>query len=102
MQIQPFFETFGQDKVLPVFFERLLKYPQTELERICQFIGYPHQPQWQEIKAVNVSRERMRKSAWRDFLVEAPGLKQIRKHFVRTRKYRIFKVNFRSKFTNIR
>ena len=95
MQIQPFFETFGQDKVLPVFFERLLKYPQTELERICQFIGYPHQPQWQEIKAVNVSRERMRKSAWRDFLVEAPGLKQIRKHFV-------FKVNFRARFTNIR
>ena len=82
MQIQPYFDTFGQEKVLPVFFERLLKYPQSELERICKFIGYSQQPRWQELEAVNVSGERMRKSSWRDFLVEAPLLKEIRKNFV--------------------
>lgn len=82
MQIQPYFDTFGQDRVLPVFFERLLEYPQTELERICNFIGYPHQPQWQNLDAVNVSTERMRQSEWRDLIVETPILKEIRRNFI--------------------
>lgn len=82
MQIQPYFDTFGQDRVLPVFFERLLQYPQTELERICNFIGYPHQPHWQNLDAVNVSTERMRQSEWRDLIVETPILKEIRRNFI--------------------
>ena len=57
MQIKPYFDSFGQERVLPVIFERLLQYPQTELERIGKFIGYPHQPQWQNLDAVNVSRK---------------------------------------------
>lgn len=82
MQIQPYFDTFGKDRILPVFFERLLKYPQPELERICNFIGYPHQPQWQNLDAVNVSTERMRQSEWRDLIVETPILKEIRRNFI--------------------
>ena len=79
-QLQPYFDTFGQERVLPIFFERMLTTPQTELERICRFIGYKDQPQcYQELNASNVSNQRMIKSAWRDAIVETPGLKQLRR-----------------------
>ncbi|WP_107671156.1 sulfotransferase [Cyanothece sp. BG0011] len=79
-QLQPYFDAFGQDRVLPIFFERMLTTPQTELEKICRFIGYTKHPQWdEELNASNVSSERMIKSAWRDAIVEAPGLKELRR-----------------------
>ncbi|MDJ0658797.1 MAG: sulfotransferase [Crocosphaera sp.] len=82
-QLQPYFDTFGKDKVLPIFFERMLDSPQTELEKICHFIGYTKQPQWsEELNASNVSSERMIKSGWRDAIVEAPGLKELRRLLV--------------------
>jgi hypothetical protein len=82
-QLQPYFQTFGQDKVLPVFFERLLSESQAELERITAFLGYAKQPTWQfDLDAQNVSQERMRPNAWRDFLVEAPLLKELRRLLV--------------------
>lgn len=40
-QLIPYVETFGSDKVLPVFFKAILVNPQKELDRICSFIGYP-------------------------------------------------------------
>ncbi|NET34048.1 MAG: sulfotransferase domain-containing protein [Cyanothece sp. SIO1E1] len=83
MQLQPYFNTFGQERVLPVFFERLLSQPQAELERVCRFIGYTAAPTWRtNLDAQNVSSERMRQSPLRDFLVEAPILKEIRQNFV--------------------
>lgn len=82
-QLQPYFEQFGQESVLPLFFERLISHPQEELERVCEFLEYPHKAIWHtDLEAQNVSSARMRKSAWRDFLVEAPGLKTIRKTLV--------------------
>lgn len=82
-QLQPYFDDFGRDKVLPVFLERLIKNPQIELERVCRFLNYPHQATWhQDLAAQNVSSERMRTSAWRDFLVEAPVLDTLRKTLV--------------------
>lgn len=57
----------------------MLSHPQEELERVCQFIGYDQKPQWNfKLEAQNVSSERIRKSAWRDFLVETPGLRELR------------------------
>lgn len=83
MQLQPYFENFGRDKIMPVFFERLISNPQPELERICQFLGYPNKPLWHEnIEAQNVSSARMRKSEWRDLLVEMPVLSTFRKQVV--------------------
>ena len=83
MQLKPYFETFGREKVLPVFFERFLNHEQEELERICHFIGYEGKPIWNsELDAQNVSRERMRKSALRDFFVETPVLREIRRQFI--------------------
>jgi hypothetical protein len=81
-QLEPYFARFGRDRILPVFFERLLSQPQAELERICQFLGYQGNPVWQELQAQNVSSQRMRHSPWRDFLVEIPVLKEIRQNLI--------------------
>lgn len=82
-QLEPYFATFGKDRVLPVFFERVLQEPQEELTRICQFIGYAGKPVWdRELDAQNVSSQRMRKNSWRDTLVEFPVLKTVRKNFI--------------------
>ena len=82
-QLAPYFQQFGQSMVLPVFFERLLTESQSELERICSFIGYGDVPRWNfDLDAQNVSQERIRRSKWRDFLVEAPILKQLRRLFI--------------------
>lgn len=82
MQLQPYFETFGAERVLPVFFERLFSHNQSELERICQFLGYVDTPMWQDLDAQNVSSERMRTSQWRDALVENPILQGLRRNLV--------------------
>lgn len=81
-QLQPYFATFGQERILPVFLERLIKNPQPEFERITRFIGYQPPPSWEDLPAQNNSAERVRKSAWRDLLVEAPVLRSLRRQFV--------------------
>ncbi|NEO85070.1 MAG: sulfotransferase [Spirulina sp. SIO3F2] len=81
-QIDPFLRAFGPENVLPVFFEQFCAAPDVELKRVCEFIGYPNVPQWQEIERSNVSSQRMRKSALRDFLVYAPIVSTVRKRLV--------------------
>lgn len=82
-QLTPYFEAFGSDRILPVFFERMLSAPQSELERICRFLGYQAHPVWDfDLEAQNVSTERIRKCRWRDAIAEAPGLRTIRRKFV--------------------
>jgi len=82
-QLRPYFEAFGADRILPVFFERLFAEPQAELERICRFLDYSGSPHWHEnLEAQNVSSERLRRSVWRDFLVDVPGLRELRQQFV--------------------
>lgn len=83
MQLEPFINAFGCERILPVFFERLCTHPQEELERVCRFLGYSDKPNWDfDLAARNVSSERLRKSAWRDFLVEQPVLQMLRRQFV--------------------
>ncbi|MGB3402697.1 MAG: sulfotransferase [Microcoleaceae cyanobacterium] len=83
MQLQPYFDTFGRDKVLPIFFENLLAQPQLQLEQVCQFLGYLGQPTWQvEVGAQNASNERLITSKWRDALVETPGLRELRQWLI--------------------
>lgn len=83
MQLAPFVERFGLDRVLPVFMERLLVEPQTELERIGRFLESPEPLTWQhDLGAKNVSRERMRASSWRDRLVNQPLLARLRRQLV--------------------
>lgn len=82
MQLKPYLESFGYQQILPIFFERFCTYPQEQLERVCRFIGYPYQPNWIEDIDQHTSSERLRENAWRDFLVEAPFLRIIRKRFI--------------------
>ena len=83
MQLRPYLERFGHDRVLPLFFEAMHDQPQQTLERVCAFIGYDGQARWSDdIGAQNVSAQRMRSSALRDTLVGLPVLSTIRKTLV--------------------
>lgn len=81
-QLKPYLEAFGPQQILPMFFERFCAYPQEELERVCQFIGYPFPSKWFQDIDQHASSERLRENAWRDFLVEFPLLRTIRKRFI--------------------
>jgi len=82
-QIEPYLRSFGPEQVLPVFSERLQADPQGELERTCRFLGYEGQPHWQtDWDQRNRSTERLRRSPWRDAIVEAPVLRTIRRRLV--------------------
>ena len=82
-QLTSYFETFGKERVLPVFFDRLHTHSQAELERICRFIGYAGTPTWDSgDETRNVSSERLQVNPLRDFLVDLPILSTIRKRLV--------------------
>lgn len=83
MQIRPYLETFGSDNILAVFSNNLRTHPQRELERVCNFLGYSGDPVWQEdLGEQHLSAARMRRSAWRDALVEQPVLQAMRRTLV--------------------
>lgn len=83
MQLRPYLESFGRDRVLPVFFERLVACPQAELRRITRFIHYPGEPVWMDGAAkTNASKDRLRRSPWRDRVVDASLLRTIRRRLV--------------------
>jgi hypothetical protein len=83
MQLEPFLETYGPDRVLPVFFERLIRHPQEELRRVCAFLGYAGRPRWHaDENRRNVSNERLRTSRVRDAVVWNPAVTWVRRRFV--------------------
>lgn len=80
MQLRPFFFAYGRNTVLPVFFDKLTNFPQTELERVCRFIGYKGSPKWAEgIKPNNVSSQRLRRFPLYDFVVTSSLATQLRR-----------------------
>ena len=82
-QLRPYFDEFGQENVLPVFFDRIRKSPQSELERVCRFIGYRAQPQWKpDLSGQNESAARLRTNPMRDAIINAPVLSQLRRGLV--------------------
>jgi hypothetical protein len=82
-QLRPYLDAYGPASILPVFFGRLVIQPQEELERICRFIGHRGRPRWDtSLGPQNVSSERLRKSALREVLVQAPVLTTLRRHLV--------------------
>lgn len=83
MQIAPWLDAFGSDAVLPVFFERLTRQPQAELERVCQFLGYTRVPVWRDdLDGENASGARLRDSRWRDAIVYNPLVTAIRRNLI--------------------
>lgn len=83
MQLKPYLEIFGPENVLPVFFERVKQFPQEELARMGEFVGCSAPVIWQSAAShQHATKERLRESAWRDSLVNAPVLSTIRKTLV--------------------
>ena len=83
MQLEPFLMAYEPENILLIFFEQFVRHPQTELERICRFLGYEGRPRWdQTLDAANVSKERMRQSPLRDTLINAPVLRTIRRKWI--------------------
>jgi hypothetical protein len=83
MQLQPFVESFGPDRILPVFFPRLVSEPQAELERIGRFLEHREVLRWDHtLEPQNVGRERLRPSSIRQAIVQAPVLATLRQRIV--------------------
>ena len=83
MQLDAYLEHFDRSAILPVFFERVRDHGPEELERVARFVGHAGPVTWSaEQTRKNVSSDRLRKSAWRDALVYAPGLSTLRRRLV--------------------
>lgn len=79
MQLGPYLERFGKDKVLPVFFEHLVAHRERELERIARFLGDDTSEPYQwhrEAAQTNVSKERLRQSPLRDAVLSVGVLRR--------------------------
>ncbi|NBD18359.1 MAG: sulfotransferase [Cyanobacteria bacterium] len=80
MQLKPFLTKYGPEQILPMFFERLLQFPQDELERVCRFIGYTGKPQWDFNTAPrNKTSSRPIMYPWIRFMRKTPVLNSLRK-----------------------
>jgi hypothetical protein len=82
-QLKPYMDVYGTDKILPVFTERLMTCPEIELQRVCDFLGYEGQVNWEKnIQNRNISSDRLRKSEFRDALVNIPAVTWVRTKIV--------------------
>ncbi len=82
MQLEPWLERFGPERVLPIFTAKLAAHPQAELERVCRFLGSTQAPVWQEIERQNQGAERIRRSRALDLLTEGPIATALRRTLV--------------------
>jgi len=83
MQLEPWLEAFGPERVLPVFQARIRVHPQVELERICSWLGVRSPVAWDDsLDRQNLSSRRMRSSPLRDAIAYAPGVSWIRRTLV--------------------
>jgi len=76
-QLERHLEYCGTERILLVAFERMLRHPDDELARICDFLRDPtaKRPKWNPaVGASNVSSQRMRRSALRDGLLALPAV----------------------------
>ena len=82
-QLTPFIKTYGQENILPVFFDSLVTRPQHELDRVCKFLGYDQIPQWDfDLQASNVSKERLQVNPLRDAIVDNPLVTFVRRNII--------------------
>jgi hypothetical protein len=83
MQLRPYLEAYGTDRVLLVFFERMMSAPQEEADRIARFLSIEDGLRWESNRDPrNTSGDRMRKSALRDALVDNALVTSLRHRFV--------------------
>jgi hypothetical protein len=79
VQLKPWIEAFGKSNVLPVFFDRLVQHSESELRRICSFIGYSGEPKWVGGHDFgNVSSQRLRRFPLYSLFVESKSTRWAR------------------------
>ncbi len=81
-QLTPYIERFSRKQILLVFFERVAKAPNQELNRIFKFLEYEGTPNWKVDDVRNRSRDRMRRSPVRDLIIENPVSSYLRKNIL--------------------
>jgi len=82
-QLAPWVEAFGQSRIMPMFFERLVAEPQVTLEQVATFIGHAGMVKWDETCGQrNASSQRLRKSAVRDLIVDNAIARRVRRMIV--------------------
>ncbi|WP_226663870.1 sulfotransferase domain-containing protein [Microbulbifer aggregans] len=82
-QLKPYLDALGHERVLPVFFERLKREPQVELERIAKFIGLDQRVEWKsDLPAKNISSERIRNFPLYGLLVKNKAMEVLRRSLV--------------------
>lgn len=83
MQIAPFIEAFGAERILLTSLEAIKRDGTGELARIGAFIGLKQTAAWQDtIKAQNVSAKRMRKLPLQGLLIDNPVARTLRRTLV--------------------
>ncbi len=81
-QLQPYFDRYGQENILPVFMEKMKTHPQQQLERIAAFIGCQSSVEWKDIASQNVSNERIRSFYGHKWLIESKPMSILRRALV--------------------
>jgi hypothetical protein len=83
VQLAPYFQAYGPEAVHPVFFDRLVRQPDEELERIGRFLGVEEPLRWDHnLRPQNVGRERLRNCRLRNAVVQAPVLCTLRRKLI--------------------
>jgi hypothetical protein len=82
-QLTPYFEAYGKEAVLPVFFAALKADPQRQLERVARHIGYAGPVRWNdEIGRQNASAERIRRFPGYELLIDSAPMAFLRRQLV--------------------
>ncbi len=82
-QIAPYVEAYGASSILLTSLERLKREPEQELKRVTAHIGFDGPVHWRdEIKAQNVSAERVRRLPLQGLLVDNPVATFLRRTLV--------------------
>ena len=81
-QLDPWIQEFGLERILPVFFDRLLAEPQQEFERISKFIGIEGAIVWNEERGTNLSANRYRRLPFQEIVVESAFFTMLRRALI--------------------
>jgi hypothetical protein len=83
MQLQPYFDEFGINNVLPLFAEKFKKSPQKQLDLISNFIDYHDVMHWNfNLKQQNISKERIRHFRGYKFFVDSNVMVFLRRRLI--------------------
>jgi hypothetical protein len=96
MQIEPYVERYGVDRILVLPLEDMKAEPQRALERVGAFLGLPERPVWDSgLAEMNVSAERLRRFPFYAFIVEHPVAAALRRTLVPRRMRDMVKARLR-------